>query len=46
MEDFSLKDLVALGLLGVIVYAIFGNVGLAVMALVLLLKYAKSDAKT
>lgn len=25
MEDFSLKDLVALGLLGVIVYAIFGN---------------------
>ena len=43
MENFGLKDLVALGLLGVIVYAIFGNVGLAVMALILLLKYSKSE---
>lgn len=43
MENFGLKDLVALGLLGVIVYTIFGNVGLAVMALILLLKYSKSE---
>lgn len=46
MKDISLKNLVALGLMGVIVYTIFGNVGLAVMALVLLLKYAKSESKT
>lgn len=42
-NDIGLKDLVALGLMGVIIYTVFGNIGLAVMALILLLKYAKNE---
>ena len=42
-EDFGLRDLVALGLMGIIVYSVFGNIGLAVMALILLLMYAKKE---
>lgn len=42
-KDIGLTDLVAIGILAVIVYAVFGNIGLAIMALVMLWKYARKE---
>lgn len=42
-NDIGLKDLAAMGLLGVVIYAVFGNIGLAIFALVLLFKYSRKE---
>ena len=42
-NDIGLKDLAAIGLLGVVVYAVFGNIGLAVLALALLFAYSRKE---
>ena len=42
-NDIGLKDLAAMGLLGVVIYAVFGNIGLAIFALILLFKYSRKE---
>lgn len=43
VENFGLKEIAIIGLSAVIAYMLLGNVGLAITALVVLLKLAKKE---